>query len=121
MARDKTREGTAVEHRQGQRNAAQNGSNPENRAVSKNARCREFVTDRLDSAESYATFAAYAAVDILDGEPLNRFKAINALDQNAMRKEQLQMRRELMSKLFEGGDTQKKLTAVQQRHARQLR
>lgn len=91
----RTRENEVV--RQGQRGALADASVSEgHRALGKNARCRAFVEDRLKGSSEYAKFAAAAGADILlDGEPIEGFKAVNKMDETLLRHRDLELRRDV--------------------------
>ncbi len=68
------------------------------RPLGKDARCRQFIANRLDSSTDYARFAAAAGVDILlGGEPLAGFKTVNRLDETTLRHRDLELRRDVFA------------------------
>lgn len=77
------------------------GVRPDDRPISQDARCLPYIADRLASAASYATFAAAAGVDILNGESIPRFAALNKLDQSALRYKALEQRQQLLENHFQ--------------------
>lgn len=53
--------------------------------ISKDARSRRFLDDRLRSARDYARFGAAAGADIFDGESIERFASVGKIDERYLR------------------------------------
>jgi len=64
----------------------------DDRPVSKNARARKFVDDRLRSTEDYGAYATAVAHDVFDGEPLKPFLVACAHDNTLLRMRALELR-----------------------------
>lgn len=84
-------------HTDGESPVADAGRHGEVRPVSKDARSREFLHDRLNSSRNYAQFAAAAGADIFDGEPIERFAAVGKHDERTLRMRAQELRESIFA------------------------
>lgn len=93
------RDGTAPERAQSDADAVVDDRGSAGiRPVSATAKCRPHADGRMESSRNYARFATKAGIDILDGEPIERFGALGKLDERSLRFRAQELREEMYAR-----------------------